>query len=651
MGITIWQHLSERSEEMARNALKDVKTLEEWKKIRPQRHRDFMRSLGLDPLPERCDLKATDRGAFKGKGFRARKIAFQVLPDCWNSAAVYYPDPAPRGKAPGVLYVCGHASIGTYHYQYHPIMWARRGYVCLIVDTIEQNDNPGEHHGSMMGKFEAWLSMGYTPAGAEVWNAMRALDILASEPGVDPERLAVTGVSGGGSCSFHTAVADERLKAVSTLCGVSSPLDAIANRHVMGHCDCMYSHNVYQRDISEYAALIAPRAALFCIADHDPLFHPAESRALVERTKPVYKLYGLEDRCAWLACPGPHGDHPEFDEGTSRWFDKHVAGDERALIKRGTREIDESVTNTFKGCPPVPNRLDLLPQLVSPRGQVPLPKNAAEWPAIRREALKKLKIEVPFLFAKGYRKADMKQDGDWRWAAGEKPILFRIHRGQIDGMDVWLQMIVYSGARKKVVVGIGGEGQFAMHAVCRVACNIDAKSVVYGGFEPRLAGYGSPATLPVLFPPGARLSGVQNYTLRLMALAGMTPAVVTFHDIGVLLDYLAGLEETRDCEIYLYGSGDSGAAVLYRALIDERITGIILDDLPSSHLHGAPVLGVLRAFDIPQAVGLMAPRKVALVTAGHSFWTWPNRAYERLGCPERLIMADDLRGAMEKILA
>ena len=151
--------------------------------------------------------------------------------------------------------------------------------------------------------------------------------------------------------------------------------------------------------------------------------------------------------------------------------------------------------------------------------------------------------------------------------------------------------------------------------------------------------------------PGARLSGVQNYTLRLMALAGMTPAVVTFHDIGVLLDYLAGLEETRDCEIYLYGSGDSGAAVLYRALIDERITGIILDDLPSSHLHGAPVLGVLRAFDIPQAVGLMAPRKVALVTAGHSFWTWPNRAYERLGCPERLIMADDLRGAMEKILA
>ena len=651
MGITIWQSLSDSAVEMARNALKDVRSLEEWKKIRPQRHNDYMRSLGLDPLPERCDLKVTDYGSFKGKGFRARKIGFQILPDCWSSACVYYPDPMPKGKAPGVLYVCGHASIGTYHYQYHPIMWARRGYVCLIVDTIEQNDNPGEHHGSFMNKHEGWLSMGYTPAGAEVWNAMRALDILAADPKADPERLAVTGVSGGGSCSFHLAVADERLKAVSTLCGVSSPLDAITNRHIMGHCDCMYSHNVYQRDISEYAVLIAPRAALFCIADHDPLFHPAESRALVERTKPVYKLFGHEDRCAWLACPGPHGDHPEFDEGTSRWFDKHVAGDERPLVKRGGLELKESVTNVFNGCPPVPNRLELLPQLISPRGTVTLPETAADWPGIRREALKKLCLEVPFLFAKGYKKAGMKMDGDWRWGAGENPVLFRVHRGQIDGVDIWLQMVIYHGTRKKLVLGIGSEGNFAMHAMSRVAGNIDIKSVIYGGFEPRMAGFSAPASLPDLFPPGARLASVRTHAVRMMVLAGMTPAMMTFHDIGMIMDYLSGLEEVKGCEIYLYGKGDAGVAALYKGLIDERISGVILDDVSSSHIDGMPVLGVLRAFDVPQAIGLMAPRRVAQVTPGHSNWTWPTRVYERLGCPDRFIMTDDLRGAMDKILA
>jgi cephalosporin-C deacetylase-like acetyl esterase len=651
MGITLWQSLSDDAVEMARVALKDVKTLAEWKKIRPRRHQEFMRSIGLDPLPERCDLKVTEYGELKGNGFRARKIGFQILPDCWNSACIYYPDPLPAGKAPGVLYVCGHSAIGTYTYQYHPIMWARRGYVCLIVDTIEQNDNPGEHHGAIMNRHDRWLAMGYTPAGAEVWNAMRALDILASDPKVDPERLGVTGVSGGGACSFHTAVADDRLKAVSTLCGVSSPLDAIRNRHVMGHCDCMYPHNVYHKDISDYAALLAPRAALFCIADHDPIFHPGESRALVERTKPVFALYGHEDHCAWLACPGPHGDHPEFDEGTQRWFDRHVAGDERPLLERGARELEERDTNVFKGCPPAPNRLDLLPQLLSPQGTLPLPQTADEWPAVRQRALETLRAQVPGLSARGYRQASFELDGDWQWVGGKAPVLNRMHRGQIDGVEIAMQMVVYSNTRKKLVLGVGNEGHFAMHAMCRTACSIDSQSVVYGGFEPRLAGVNAPASEPYSFPPGARLAPVRSYMTRIMALTGQTPVMMTFHDIGVLVDYVTGLEETKGFEIYLHGRGEAGVAALYRGIMDERIAGVIAEDAPSSHLDGAPILGVLRAFDMPQAVGLMAPRKLALVTAGHNNWNWATRVYERLGCRENLIMTDDLRSAMTRILA
>ncbi len=650
MGITIWENLSNETVEMARIALKDVTTLEEWKTIRPIRHREYMHSLGLDPLPQRCDLKVTEYGELKGKGFRARKIAFQILPDCWSSACIYYPDPLPKGKAPGVLYVCGHHSIGTHSAQFHPILWARRGYVCLIVDTIEQNDNPGEHHGGNLNRHEAWMALGYTPAGAEVWNSMRALDILAADPQVDPERLGVTGCSGGGACSFHTAVADERLKAVSTLCGVSSPLDAVRNRHITGHCDCMYSHNLYKKDISEYAALLAPRAALFCIADHDPLFHPDESRALVERAKPVFALYGEKERCSWLACPGPHGDHPEFDEGTQRWFDQYVAGEEHPLLVRGEVELPEVETSIFNGCPPSPNRLDLLPHLISTRGTLPLPKTTAEWPEVRRQALETLKAEVPGFADKGYREASLKLVGDWQWSQ-TGPVLNRMHGGHIDGVSVSMQIVSHPGIRKKLILGIGSEGNFSQHAMASACCALEnSTSVAHGGFEPRLAA-NAPASHPYTLPLGSWLAPIRTTLIRCMALVGMTPVMMTFHDIGVALDYIKGLEEVKDCEIYLHGRGETGVAVLYRGILDERITGIIAEDIPSTHLEGFPILGVLRAFDLPQAVGLMAPRKVALVTPGQNNWNWPTRVYGRLGCPENFMRTDDLRSAMTRILA
>jgi hypothetical protein len=135
-----------------------------------------------------------------------------------------------------------------------------------------------------------------------------------------------------------------------------------------------------------------------------------------------------------------------------------------------------------------------------------------------------------------------------------------------------------------------------------------------------------------------------------MALTGTTAAAMSVKDLGVAVEYLSGIEELTSCRVYLLACGDMAAAALYCALQDERVAGLILKGLPSSHLDGAPVLGVLRALDIPHAVGLMAPRKVALVDPGHSFWTWPSRAYERLGCSENLVMASDLRQAMAALL-
>ena len=58
--------------------------------------------------------------------------------------------------------------------------------------------SPAIHHGTYREGRWWWHSRGYTPAGVECLNGIRGIDYLISRPDVDPERIAVTGISGGG---------------------------------------------------------------------------------------------------------------------------------------------------------------------------------------------------------------------------------------------------------------------------------------------------------------------------------------------------------------------------------------------------------------------------------------------------------------------
>lgn len=644
MSISLWESLARRTANMARQAFLGIETLSDWERVREDRRREFMTALGIGSLPERCDPRLVETGVFAGKGFTARKIGFQILPDCWSSAAIYYPDPVAEARAPGILYVCGHADNGTHAYQPFAQMWARRGYVCMVVDTIEQADNPGEHHGYSQQWADAWVSLGYSAAGGETFNSIRALDVLAEDPRVDPARLGVTGQSGGGAVSFYLAVVDSRIQAVSSLCGISTPVDAVHNRHVTGHCDCFYPVNLFRRDLSEYAALIAPRAALFCFADHDPLFHPAETLAFVERTRKIYRLYGEAACCERVTCPGPHGCHPPFDAATNRVFDRYVAGRPMADAVRSKAEKEEPETTVFNGRSPEPNQLDLLPRLLNPRASLPLPVDAAELAALREATL----ASLPFPLDDG-SPAQMALDGDWRWGPVDGTAN-RAHRGEIDGMDVWLHAINPVEAASRVVVSVAGAGENSLEAMCAVAVALPKDAAAYGGFEPRAAGNNLPVDVPDAWPPGSRLQSSRKLLQRAMVLTGQTPVLMTYQDTKLLVDSLSRLPEMRDRAIYLHGCGPAAVAVLYRALVDPRVAGVFLEALPSSHLGACPIPGILRVMDIPQAVGLMAPRPVALIRPGHGFWSWPSRVYARLGCPERLVWVDELRHAMSLVL-
>lgn len=121
------------------------------------------------------------------------------------AANVYTPagyDPA--GKYPAL--VVAHPNGGVKEQvsgNYAQIM-AAKGYITLAFDAAYQGASAGEPRNT-------------DRPSNRVEDIHRAADILATYPGVDPERLGVLGICGGGGYTAKAAQSDKRFKAVATL--------------------------------------------------------------------------------------------------------------------------------------------------------------------------------------------------------------------------------------------------------------------------------------------------------------------------------------------------------------------------------------------------------------------------------------------------
>ncbi|NJN05856.1 MAG: prolyl oligopeptidase family serine peptidase, partial [Rhodobacteraceae bacterium] len=320
---------------LADRCLAEIETAEDWKNKRDAYRAQLAEMLGLSPMPPRTDLKPVITGKLDHAEFAVEKLHFQSLPGLYVTANLYLPKNA-TGRAPAILYVSGHANVKTNGvslgnktgYQHHGEWFARHGYVCLIIDTIQLGELEGVHHGTHRFGMWWWNARGYTPAGVEAWNSIRALDYLQSRPEVDGERLGVTGRSGGGAYSWWVAALDDRIKVAAPVAGITDLENHVVDGVVQGHCDCMFMVNTYGWDYAQVAALVAPRPLLICNTDKDSIF-PLDGVVRVhERVAKVYAALGASDRLGLLITEGPHKDTQDLQVPVFRWFNRHLKREE-----------------------------------------------------------------------------------------------------------------------------------------------------------------------------------------------------------------------------------------------------------------------------------------------------------------------------------
>src|SRR5262249_39926106 len=60
------------------------------------------------------------------------------------------------------------------------------------------------------------------------------------------------------------------------------------------------------------------------------------------------------------------------------------------------------------------------------------------------------------------------------------------------------------------------------------------------------------------------------------------------------------------------GRGEAGVIAAYAGLFEPSIAGVIASEPAASHKQGPHFLGVLRVLDVPEAMGMLAPRPLTL---------------------------------------
>lgn len=605
--------------EMDGRFLDGIRTKEDWERVRPVLKQQYLEMLGLWPLPERTPLNATITGTLEFDDFVVEKLHFQSRPRLYVTANLYRPC-EPKGKLPAVLYLCGHANRGRdgnkTAYQHHGIWFAKNGYVCLMLDTLQLGEIAGIHHGTYRYNRWWWQSVGYTPAGVECWNAIRAIDFLQSRPDVDPERIAVTGRSGGGAATFWVAAADERVRVAVPVSGMSDLEDYVANRVINGHCDCMFLVNTYRWPWTYIAALVVPRPMLFLNSGRDRIFPMGGNERVRRRLERLYRLY--TDRPDELfdvgTVPGPHRDQLELRLMAYRWINRHLKGDNSPVEEGDLPEIPGEQLRVFPDELPADEINTKIDEHFVTASPPPLPSTAAEYPLWRAVCESRL-------FRLTFRDVFPLDDRPHRLPLGTEPLTARVQTEP--PVTVELHYWPPRGTDRGWIViadeALANAPQDHPEWLRRIRADGEALLIVI----PRGVG------------PLAWKDPPPYYVRRSMALLGRTVEGTRLMDALAVTD--RALKNSGPVTRWsLAGSGEAAVLAAYVALLRPGVAGVYMHEPSATHREGPILLNVLRTVDVPQAVGLLAPRPVRISTSRPELFRDTVRLYELAGARDHL---------------
>lgn len=280
-----------------------------------------------------------------------------------------------RGKLPGVLALHDHGGFKFLGKEkiaqagpdtpplvqahradaYDGLAWAnelaRRGYAVLVSDAfafgsrrVYTTDLPMHIRGSVfddsddsldgMNAYNAWsgthehimakslFCAGTTWPGV-FWAEDRiALDVLCARPEVDPERIGVGGLSGGGLRTGFLGGLDDRVRCAVCVGLMTTWRDFLLNKSHTHTWMCYVPLLPRDLDFPEIFGCRAPLPALVQNTRADPLFTVPEMQRALDILSEIYRSSGAPDHFRGSWYPGHHQFNQPMQEEAFAWFDQ-----------------------------------------------------------------------------------------------------------------------------------------------------------------------------------------------------------------------------------------------------------------------------------------------------------------------------------------
>lgn len=641
--------------------IQQIRTPAQWRARQEQVRRLLHQAIG--PFPKKTPLNSQITRTVNKPGYQVEHLIYESRPNFPVTASLFIPDNLQK-KAPAILFCTGHsqAAYDRPLYQQVILNLVQKGFIVLAFDPVSQGERV-QYLNTETGKSQLGGSTAeHSYAGAQAflfgssqalhatWDGIRGIDYLLTRQEVDPQRIGVHGLSGGGTQAAYIGALDERVKALAS------------SNYVVGHRRLLESigpqdgeqnlHNglAMGLDHADFFEVRAPRPSLIVSTTRD-FFSIQGARETYAEVKRAYKVLGQPDNVGMVEDDYEHGYTEKTREGIYAFFQKHL----NVPGSQADQKVDYLTQDEMQ---------------ITPTGQVQSSsfkgetlftlnsKKASTQIKQLKQARQNLSQHLPDVMEaasslSGYRPPKEVGQPVFRGRYNRDGYVVEKYfiKGEGDYIIPYLLMIPAQGSNGKALLYLHPEGKTAQAAPGQAMETFVKEGYVV--LAPDLLGIGE-------MGPGQTRWAIKNVAYPhwfLSVLTGRSVAGIRAGDVVRLAQTLKSQPNLHVQKVAAVAHGSLSSSLLHAAAFDTGISDITLVEplisyrsmvmtkqYDPSHLLGT-VAKALPAYDLPDLAAGLAPSKLLVINPAdgsgrpadqpliNQEYAVTRAAYERAGTP------------------